>query len=85
MLAPSRLKVDDALVRELTQDGLEQSGLTRTVGADQGGDLSAVQVERDPLQNGVHAHADGQILHFQAADIAAARAGAGQVMLFDAH
>ena len=81
---PARLlEVDGPRVGELAQNGAEEGGLARSVGADEGGDLPAVEVEADMLQNGLLPQRDGQVRHLQATGPRAA--GAGVFVLFDAH
>ena len=54
------------------QDAAEQGGLARPVGADEGGDLSAVEVEGHILQDVLPLDVDRQALQLQAAGVGAA-------------
>ena len=63
---------DGAGVWHLPQDAAEQGGLARPVGADEGGDLSAVEVEGHILQDVLPLDVDRQALQLQAAGVGAA-------------
>ena len=58
----------------LAQHGLEEGGLARPIGADECHHFPAVDVEVDIPQNGLTADGDAEILHPQAAGVAAGAA-----------
>ena len=78
------VELEVAGVGQLAQDGLEEGGFPRPVGADQGHDLSAVEVEGDGAQQLLAAHGDPYVLQLQAAQPLAAVAGAA-VMVVNTH
>ena len=67
----SRLgKGDDALVLPLSQNGFQEGGFARAVGADDGGHFAAVDVKIHVLQNAVGSDFHGHILYPKAAGMA---------------
>jgi len=71
----SRLgKGDDALVLPLSQNGFQEGGFARAVGADDGGHFAAVDVKIHVLQNAVGSDFHGHILYPKAAGMAAGTA-----------
>ena len=71
----SRLgKGDDALVLPLSQNGFQEGGFARAVGADDGGHFAAVDVKIHVLQNAVGPDFHGHILYPKAAGMAAGTA-----------
>ena len=77
------LEVNGPGVGELAQDGLEEGGLARPVGPDEGHDLPAVEVEGHIPQKFGVPQGDSHVLHLQAAQTGTA---GGAVLVFaDAH
>ena len=67
-------KGDDALVLPLAQHRFQEGGLARSVGADEGHQLPAVDVEIHVPEYFFTADGDAEILHPQAAGVAAGAA-----------
>ena len=81
LVPPGPLELDGAGVGDLPQDGAEQGALPRPVGADEGHDLPAVEVEGDVAQHLLVAEVHPQVGHPQAAGPGAAGAG-GSVSVY---
>ena len=78
------LEVDLTGVGQLSQDRPEQGGLSRPVGADEGGDFPAVEMEIHVFQNDLVTHGYPKVGHLEAAGTVTA--GTGEiVMLAYAH
>ena len=77
---PGGGKGDFSLIAHLAQNTAEKGGLARPVGADEGHNLSAVEMEGHFLQDGVPLQLNGQALQLQAAG---AGAPGGQLAVLD--
>ena len=67
MFSAGTLEVDLTGVGQLSQDRPEQGGLSRPVGADEGGDFPAVEMEIHVFQNDLVTHGYPKVGHLEAA------------------
>jgi hypothetical protein len=65
---------NDTIIVQLTENGLQKCTFTGTVGADEGDQLAAMDMQIDFVQNGLLTDTDTQILHPKAAGVAAVTA-----------
>lgn len=57
-ISPGQLEADGPAVRDLSQDTAEERGFPGAVGSDEGGDLPAVELEADVLEDGTALQGD---------------------------